>query len=195
MFTIFARAAALENPLPAEICWMPLGEHNLNAGIAGGGSFKGKILCDRAAAETIAASFVELRASGQRMVLDLDHSDSAAAAEVTGFFWDPSKGIMARVSWLPIGEDALRNRAYTSFSPAFLADQFTGKIGGLIPGRSLGGLTNFPAFQRSMPAIAARMGDPSECLDGPSEIAQQFARNRIDTWSMRGDGSFTTHHE
>jgi len=47
-----------------------------------------------------------------------------------------------------------------SFSPAFLADPFSGKICGLIPGHALGGLTNFPAFQNAMPAlVAARLGD------------------------------------
>jgi phage I-like protein len=165
MFSIHCSAA---NPLPSEICFMPEGRHSLNAKTVGGGSFAGTVLCDEAAAERVIASFNELKASGQRMILDLDHSDSAAAADVESMRWQPGKGIMAAIKWQPLGASALINREFTSFSPCFLANEFTGEIAGLVPNHALGGLVNFPAFQSAMPRlIAARLGDP-----GPTDEDQ-----------------------
>ena len=168
---------------------MPAGSHDLNAGLVGGGSFNGKVICDAESANAVIASFNELRSEGQRMILDIDHSNSGAAAEVTGFYWNPSRGIMARVSWLPIGEDALRNKEYNSFSPTFMANQYTGKISGLVPGKPLGGLTNFPAFQNAMPLlIAARLGDNYFQIGGNTDdagdaIALQIRNNKLQVYN------------
>ena len=182
MFTVTASAA---DPLPSEICWMPRGEHKLNAKTIGGGGFAGRVVCDQAGANRVIASFDELKRSGQRMILDLDHSDSSAAADVESMYWHPAKGIMARVTWRPLGATALLNREFTSFSPAFMANEFTGEIAGLIPGHSMGGLVNFPAFQNAMPRlIAARWCDPSETFyqnddDAGDELRRQIQRNQL----------------
>ena len=181
MFQILASSA--DHP-PSEICWMPAGTHDLNAGLVGGGNFNGKVICDAESANAVIASFNELRSSGQRMILDIDHENSAAAAEVTGFYWSPSRGIMARVTWLPIGADALGNKAYSSFSPTFMANQCTGKISGLVPGKPVGGITNFPAFKNAMPLlIAARLGDNFQIGgntdDAGDAIALQIRNNKL----------------
>lgn len=173
MFTTIQ--AAISDPAPSEICWMPAGRHEINAHTLDGDGFHGSVLCDVDACGVIQESFQELKAAGFRCWIDCDHDDGAAAGWITGFRWHPSKGIMASIEWTPLGIQAIRDKTFYSFSPSFDADKFTGKINGLIPGHAAGGLVNAPAF-RSMPSlVAARMGDAPE-------VEQEEARPR-DGWS------------
>lgn len=153
--------AAAADALPTSICWMPAGKHQLTAHTLNAGPFSGQIICDEQACRAVNASFASIQAAGQRVWLDFDHNDGAASAWVTGFTWDASKGIMANLKWTPAGESAVRDGSFFSFSPAFAADQQTGRVVGLLKGHAAGGLVNAPAFGAAMPAlIAARLGNP-----------------------------------
>ena len=151
---------------------MPAGETQLAAHTVDGGGFVGKVVCDSDAAGAIQDSFLEFTRAGQRVWIDLDHSDSNAAGWIKNFRWDPRRGIVARVEWTRLGEQALRDKEFFSFSPAFMCDRFSGRITGLIPHHAAGGLTNSPAFGASMPAlVAARMislGEMQKVIDGIS---------------------------
>lgn len=145
--------------LPEQIVWMPAGTHAINAHTVGGGTFSGQIVCDEQACRAISASFAKITATGARVWLDFDHDDGEASAWVKGFSWDPARGILASVEWSAKGADALRGKAYYSFSPAFAAEKDTGRIVSLLSGHAAGGLVNAPAF-KAMPAlIAARLSD------------------------------------
>lgn len=144
---------------PKEIVWMPKGTNSINARTLNGDGFNGDIICDRTAFDNIKASFDSLKASGQRVYLDENHEDAAATGDIRDFSWDESRGIIAHVDWTPRGEAALRNKDYTSFSPAFRAHPATGRVVSLLKGHAAGGLVNAPAFGAAMPAlIAARLG-------------------------------------
>lgn len=160
--------ASASDPLPHEITWMPAGKHSLTAHTLNGPAFSGTVICDEQAARRVTASFETMIAAGQRVWLDLDHDDGAAAGWVSGFSWDASRGIIAAVSWTPRGENALRGKEFFSFSPAFLADERTGRVAGLISGHAAGGLVNAPAFGAAMPAlVAARIGGTNQNQPAP----------------------------
>jgi len=144
-------------PLPTEIVWMPAGRHTISAGTLAGGTWQGTVICDQAAFARVSESFAKMRARGP-VSLDFDHEDKAASAWVQGFAWDASRGIIASVEWSGKGAEALREKTYYSFSPAFLCDKETGRVNGLVYGHAAGGLVNSPAFGAAMPAlIAARL--------------------------------------
>jgi phage I-like protein len=145
-------------PLSKEIVWMPAGTHEIQAHLATGGIWKDKVICDEAGAKSVIASFAAVLASGKRVRLDEAHDGDAATAWVTAFSWDPARGIIAHVEWTSLGEELVRGRVYTSFSPEFLVNKSTKRVAGLHAGRPAGGLVNEPAFGAAMPAlIAARL--------------------------------------
>jgi phage I-like protein len=115
-FVALAAARPLSLPseagasLPSEICWMPTGTHEINCFDGAGRPTEAKVLCDEAGARLIAASFASILAKGQRVYFDKDHKDEEATAWVTGFSWDPSQGIMARVEWTSLGQELLRGK-------------------------------------------------------------------------------------
>lgn len=146
--------AAAFDSLPNEIVWMPVGTHDLTAKTLDGSGFYAPIICDAISAKNVISSFDELKRSNHPVWLDLDHDDGAAAAWVDEFYWDPRRGIIARIKWTPRGESALRNKEFYSFSPAFSADQFGGHVAGLLRGHAAGGLVNCPAFRDAMPPLA-----------------------------------------
>ena len=156
---ILSIQAAAADPLPDSFVWMPAGKHAITAGTMDGDGFQGEITCDEQSYRSVAASFQKIIAGGQRVWLDLNHDDAAAAAWIKSFSWDPAKGIIAHVEWTSRGESALRGKEYYSFSPAFAADGKTGRVVGLMRGHAAGGLVNAPAFGSAMPSlIAARLG-------------------------------------
>ena len=162
-------------PLPTEIVWMPVGTHAITAGTVDGATFAGKVICDEQAARVIAASHAELKAAGQRLWLDMNHDDGSAVADVRSFSWDATRGIIAHLEWTPRGEQALRNKEFSSFSPTFSAHKSTGRVAGLIEGHALGGIVNAPAF-KAMPAlIAARFGGATP--EKPAPVGQPGNQN------------------
>ncbi len=149
------------DPLPSEIVWMPAGTHAIAAGTLDGSGYVGTVICDEQAARVVAAQLADRQSKGQRAWLDLNHADGEAAADVRAFSWDPSRGIIAHVEWTPRGERALREKDFSTFSPAFEASRKTGRVEALIEGHALGGLVYAPAFE-SMPAlVSAKFGGKS----------------------------------
>lgn len=145
-----------ESPLPDEIVWMPAGCHLIQAGELDGGSINEMVNVDQEVFARVQASFDEMATRGERPWIDFDHSDrpDQAAAYVTGFRWDPERGIMAKVEWTPDGEDAVRSLKFTRFSPAFGFSRLRKSVMGLLDGgHAAGGLVNEPAFP-TMPLLA-----------------------------------------
>jgi phage I-like protein len=166
---------AKDAALPSEIVWMPAGTHAITAGTVDGATFAGKVICDEQAARVIAASLAALKAAGQRTWLDMNHDDGSAVADVRSFSWDATRGIIAHLEWTPRGEQALRNKEFSSFSPTFEAHRQTGRVVGLIEGHALGGIVNAPAF-KAMPAlIAARFGGATP--EKPAPVGQPGNQN------------------
>ncbi len=173
---IRARMAPLADgaPLPREIVWMPAGTHEITAHGADGKPWKGTVVCDESGARSVAQSFARILAAGRRVRLDEAHEGDAATAWVTGFSWDPARGIIAAVEWTSLGEELVRGKVYTSFSPEFLVNKTTKRVAAIWPGRPAGGLVNEPAFGAAMPAlIAARLAGAESTAttasDGPSD--------------------------
>lgn len=159
---------------PSEFVWMPAGEHSISAGSLTDEPFRGKVICDEAAAAAVADSFAKQVSAGQIPWIDFNHADDRAAAWVRGFRWDSARGIICTVEWTPEGKAALAGKAFRSFSPAFLASRENGKVFGLIPGHAAGGLVNAPAFGAAMPAlVAARLGDGVPNKPAPGGIPVQ----------------------
>lgn len=166
---------AAGDPLPKEFVWMPIGTSGISAGTADGKGFTGKIICDEQACRVVQAELTKRLAAGQRACVDLNHFDAEASGDIRSFSWDPARGIVAHVDWTPRGESALRNKEYSSFSPAFLAEGKTGRVVGLIAGKALGGLVNFPAFLEMPSLIAARQGGANP--DQPDSDGNSETRN------------------
>lgn len=106
----------------------------------------------------LTASAEKIKEAGHDPFIDFNHNeDSGAAGHVKGFFWagnDPeSGGIRARINWTAAGEEALRGKKFTRFSPQFLADS-SGNIKG-INSANMGGLTNRPAFTKNESIVTA----------------------------------------
>jgi hypothetical protein len=153
----FATPAA-DAPLPAEIVWMPAGTHEISAYNAANEIWKGTVICDQAGAQLVQASYERIRASGKKVRLDEAHKGAGATAWVQGFSWDPSRGIIAAVEWTSLGEQLVRGKVYTSFSPEFAVNKQTKRVSAIWPNFPAGGLVNEPAFGAAMPAlIAARL--------------------------------------
>ncbi len=148
--------AAQGGPMPTEIIWMPVGTHAVDAGTPSGGSFSAVITCDHDAFLAVQADFEDMKKNGDQLFIDLDHSDSLlnAAAFVKSFSWDATRGIIAHVEWTNTGENAVRTRQFTSFSPSFAVNKIKNLIEGLLGANyALGGLVNGPAFS-SMPYLS-----------------------------------------
>lgn len=172
---ILARLAPAEpnQPLRPDVVWMPAGSHEISAHSKQGGVWQGTVICDEAGARSVAASFERIRASGKRVRFDEAHSGDAATAWVKAFRWDPARGIVADVEWTSLGEELVRGRVYTSFSPEFLVSKTTHRVTAIQPGFAAGGLVNEPAFGAAMPAlIAARLaGTDSLAKPAPASPA------------------------
>jgi len=125
---------------------------------------------------TLNAQADEIRKKGHKLFIDFNHNeDSGAAGHVRDFFWagnDGKKGgIRANITWTAQGEEALKGRLFTRFSPQFAADTKTGRIGGLSKA-NIGGLTNRPAFTDNEEIVTAT--DKDTDMD-PEEIDKLVA--------------------
>ena len=142
-------------PLPTEILFMPAGQSVIHAGSSDGAGYHGAVNLDANSAAAVIASFNELRAGGHRAWIDENHGNAAALGDVRAMRWEEGRGLIATVDWTPAGERALRDRAYCSFSPAFLISKETRAPVGLSAGEAVGGLVNAPAFGSRLQLIAA----------------------------------------
>lgn len=151
----FAEDAASQPP--SQIVWLPVGEHQISAGTAKGGSWTGIVKATEAGARAAQASLLRTMAAGRPAWIDFNHEDGMAAGWVKSFEWDPGRGIIANVEWTPRGVDALKGKEFRSFSPTFTLNRETSEVSGLWEGHAAGGLVNAPAFGAAMPALAARL--------------------------------------
>lgn len=171
VFAILARELPLlpsvegaEKPLPADIQYLPPGENEiLPAWFDGKENTAGKTIKVRASAATstrlqrfltaILSAFSE--GKGPRPWLDENHQNARAVGFPTEFFWggeDPKTGgVRLKVTWNSLGEELLRGRVYSFFSPQILVLE-NGEVGGAL--LNMGGLVNQPAF-RTIQQISA----------------------------------------
>jgi hypothetical protein len=148
--------ASVGNEPPAEIVFLPEGEHQITATVDGAPktitvkvpAFKGPEIAQR-----LQSSLAERHAGNVRPHLAFQHQVGAASGTPKAFRYEPGKGVMLAVDWSGSGAAAIRNKDFGYFSPVFLLDD-DGTPGSLPTKGELGSLVNEPAF-RSMPRIAA----------------------------------------
>jgi len=163
--------------LPTEILYLPAGTSRIHAGSDTEAGFHGDVTVDAAVAARLQAALLALRAARHRAWIDADHSNGAALGDVRELRWQEGLGILARVDWTPAGERALREKAYASFSPAFLLDRASSRPSGLVHGEAVGALVNAPAFGARLQIIAAAAA-PQPPINQPA-TATQPAMNKI----------------
>jgi phage I-like protein len=177
MKIVFAKSRPLDlsadgKQPPSEFVWMPAGSHEISAGSRSGGVFKGAVICDAEAARLIADSFQRVLAEGRKSWIDFNHEDAEAAAWVKGFSWDPARGIICHVDWTPEGIQAIQDKRFYSFSPAFSIDPESHRVCELAEGYAAGGLVNAPAFGAAMPELVAAKAADAEEKPIPDAAAQ-----------------------
>lgn len=153
---IFAALASSIDGTPAEIVYLPEGEHKITATVDG----KPKSITVKVPAAKgaeIAASLQKLlderNKSNVRPWFDFEHKRGVASALPKAFRYEAGKGIMCAVEWTGAGRSAIEGKDFSYFSPEFyLGDD--GIPDGLPSRGPLGGLVNEPAF-REIPRIAA----------------------------------------
>lgn len=172
MHAIAAAVAPNEsNNLPADIQWMPPGEHEITASRNG----KPHTLTMQVKPEhalLVNSRLQQMRAAadagtGDRPFLDLNHDDREASAHPTEAFWggeDPQTGgIRLRVNWTGAGERAVRGKDYSRFSPSFYPDKAGNVVNVPV---NMGGLVNRAAFQKIQSVVRSKSagaeGDPAE---------------------------------
>ncbi len=169
--------------LPENIQWMPPGRHvvwpdgfekpfetEVTPGMAAQANGQLQELRARAAA-----------GSGNWPYGDFDHQDREQSFEPLEFYWggdDPrTGGIRLRVRWSGPGEEAVKGRAFRSFSPRWRMHKGTHDFLGI--GLNVGGLVNRSAFQ-SIQAVArgaAQMG--AQTTHSMTEQEKQEITNMI----------------
>lgn len=152
--------------LPAEVQWMPPGEHEITA-LQGEQVVTTRVTVNEQTARVLQATLENFLAraaegAGDKPYLDFNHDDAEAAGHVTAFSWggdDPVQGgVRARVEWTGPGRAALTGHAYRRFSPAFFINA-AGEVTGAPV--NMGGLVNRAAFKTIQP-IWSRSADQTQ---------------------------------
>lgn len=86
---------------------------------------------------------------------DFNHEDAEASGHGTEFYWDEASGIRLKGRWTSRGQEGIRGRAYTKFSPEWAMNK-AGAVMGI--GLNLGGLVNRPAF-KTIATVKAKSTD------------------------------------
>lgn len=178
-------SVGLSEGLPADIQWMPPGQHTINA-LKNGKPERLTVTATAAVAQRLNQVLQELRskaAAGSEDLpyFDLNHDDREASGHPIEFFWggDDLKtgGVRAKVEWSEAGKSALQGKTYRRFSPTFAIND-AGEITGA--GVNMGGLVNRAAFKQ-ISAIWSRSypdGAKDENRNEPymdEETKKQFA--------------------
>lgn len=144
-------------PLPADIQWMPPGRHSV---WPEGFDQEFEIDVTPQIAETANAQLQHMRSlaadgKGNWPFLDFNHEDRDQSAEPVRIYWggtDPKTGgVRMAVNWSAAGEQAVRGKAFRSFSPSWRLHKDTHAFLGIR--LNVGGLVNRSAF-KSIQAVA-----------------------------------------
>jgi phage I-like protein len=155
---------------------MPAGTHEILASV-GGKPKRVKVICQPDDAIRLDAQLQQQlhraeRGEQSRPFIDFDHAGAEAAALPTRFFWQD--GIRLAVQWTKAGEDAIRGRVYSYFSPEFLLAE-DGRPAALPDIGAIGSLVNTPAFQ-DIEKLSAAIAD---VLDNQGDTKN--TKNNINT--------------
>ena len=161
-FAVDLPSVAEGGPLPADIQWMPPGEHRI-AALKNGKRYVTTMRTTPRTAEIVQAALQVMLADaaagkGDLPFLDFGHRDGEASAHPTEAFWggDDLKtgGVRLRVVWTDPGAAGVKGRSWRRFSPQF-ADDGKGNVTGVPV--NMGGLVNRAAFKNIAP-ISAKDG-------------------------------------
>ena len=171
--------------LPAEIQWMPPGEHTITA-FKNGEPTEMKIKVTAQTTSVVANALQDYNgrvAAGteDRPYFDFNHDDAEASAHVLSFSWggdDPVKGgVRAKIEWTEPGKQALLGRAYRRFSPSFYLDA-KGEVAGAPV--NMGGLVNKAAF-KGIAAIWSRDGSHRTGAQQPTnQTSKRMAEKTVE---------------
>ena len=188
-------AAQFEDLPTSEFMWMPAGTHMIQA------SYEGKparvcVTCDQSGFEAVKASFERaVKRSPNRPPFGcVEHREKDATFWPEGFAFKDD-GIYCKAQWTELGVRCVRGRTFRSFSPAFscnaewckAVDNGDGilvfpegvrgsqsnpaSVTGVSP-KSVGSLTNWPAFKEISP-VKASQADPQPAMK-PAEQQQNI---------------------
>ena len=141
----------------ASIMFMPKGDWKISPAVRG----KAKIVSikvDETVAAILQEALTERLADTIRPYAGFDHQPGPASFIPKQFKWDPERGVMLDVDWTKPGEDAVKGRGHSYFSPTFLLNE-KGDVAGLPPTGEIGSLTNNPAFRRIQKIAASADND------------------------------------
>ena len=168
VFATFAPAFSAAE-VPKSIMVMPGGRNEISA-TQGGRPVRLVVDVGPDAADAMERTRLAIAANlGQRPFFDFDHENKAASGWPTRFFWQEGDrpGVYAEVEWSAAGREAIAGRNYRSFSPMFYKSK--GSPSRVVPynpelhapQRTLGTLTNDPAFSKISPVFAKASDGPA----------------------------------
>lgn len=187
--------AEAEAPV-SEFQWMPGGVTTITASY-NAKPIELTIRCDETAASRVAESFNRcVETSPRRPPFGcVEHREEEAAFHPKAFDWrtDPEPGIFCKAEWTALGVRNVRGKIHTSFSPSFSTDAEYGKareVGGVlvfpdgvrgsasnpaqvtgVSPKSVGSLTNWPAFKAIMPVKAKESKtEPPKAPELPNKV-------------------------
>jgi hypothetical protein len=150
MILVHAISSNVASDSTSDIQWMPPGRNRIQPE-----SFAepfyidvNKSIADRANADLQRIRSAAAAGQGNWPYIDFNHEDCEQAGEAMELFWggdDRLKGgVRLRVKWSSAGAEAVKGRAFRSFSPSWDMNEHTRAFIGV--GLNLGGLVNRSAF-------------------------------------------------
>jgi hypothetical protein len=152
----------LDGQTPESIMFMPRGDWKITPVVRGKATVV-SVKVDKTVAATLQESLNQRLDDTIRPYAGFDHQPGPASFIPKEFRWDPERGVMLDVDWTKPGEDAVKGRGHSYFSPTFLLNE-KGEVAGLPPTGEIGSLTNNPAFRR-IQKIAASADDDDQTGD------------------------------
>ena len=154
---------------PADLQWMPPGEHTIN-GSQNGDAVERTVQVDADTAERMQGALEEMlsaatRGEGDRPYFDFNHDDGPASAWPREFYWagdnPQTGGVRARLEWSALGREAVLGRTFRRFSPSFFVDE-----SGVVTGApvNMGGLVNRAAFRGIQPIWTKESPQPNPTM-------------------------------
>jgi hypothetical protein len=148
----------LDGQTPEEIVYLPKGQATIFPQRPGK---EITINVDASAADLLQADLEKRFAKHPRPYGAFDHQRGSASFLPKQFSWDDERGVILQVDWTKPGEDAVKGRGHSYFSPTFMRAK-DGKIAGLPKSGEVGSLVNDPAFQSPAMKVAAGQADDDE---------------------------------